>query len=90
MTVARLGDATTCGVITGGVSSSTFADGIPIARLGSTTSCPCNAPDPPFTSTIISAVAASMFVDGIPVAIIGSLDGCPASVAQGSPSTGAV
>ncbi len=90
MSVARLNDPTSCGQIIGSVSGTTYADGIPVALLGSDTSCPCNAPNPPAFSTIIAAVASAMFADGIPVAILGSQDGCPATVVAASATTGAI
>ncbi len=81
--IARIGDATTCGVILTG-SSTTFADGIGMARATvDTDSCPCIPAGP---AAIVTG-SPTVFVDGSPVARVGDSDGCPANISAGSPTT---
>jgi len=97
--VARIGDTTMgdClaghpkypkpgvgGIIMAG-SGSTFADGIPVARIGDSVLCLCGFGH---TSAIVSGSGVS-FADGIPVARIGDSVSGPyvATIVSGSGST---
>jgi uncharacterized Zn-binding protein involved in type VI secretion len=82
--VSRVGDPTSCcSVLTG--SPTTFADSIPIARVGADIDCCRCKPAPP---ALIIAGAMAMFADGFLVGIVGGADDCDAtSSTAGSPTT---
>lgn len=89
--VQRLSDANTGGgTITTPLQSTVFANGLPVAVIGSSGSSHINCGSPGGDqhcagNWVTSAGAATVFVNGLPVNLTGDPDTCGHSRAGGSP-----
>lgn len=80
--VARVGDPCTHGATITEGSSSRFANGKAVARLGDKVTCPQHG-----QTTIVSDCSTTSFADNKAVAVVGSKCACGAVVTAGSPDT---
>jgi len=79
--VARLGDLSSHGGSIISASSTVFADGIPVARVGDLHACPI----PGHGTTAISAGSGRFVCEGDVIAVVNSTVGCGAIITTGSP-----
>lgn len=76
--VARLGDTSSHGGAIVTASENVLVNGMGVARVGDTLSCPIHGPQP-----IVEGLL-TMLVNGVPVARVGDAAACGAVIASGS------
>ena len=79
---ARLGDSSDHGGEIISASSTVFAGGVPVARLGDLHACPIHGHG---VTPIVSA-SDSVLAEGRPVARLGDSVGCGATIISGAPT----